>query len=467
MKNPLTSFATPTNTYRSNRDVLIGLMIPTMMVVLDFTMFGVSLPEIRRSFGIQVDTAAWVITFYTLPFMILMPLYGRLGDGLGRRRLYLMGIVIFLAGVVVSMLAPTLGWLMAGRAIQGFGASGSVPLAMAIISQRFPPAERGKAMGTWASVGPVMGIVGPFVGGLLVDYLGWRFIFGPVLLVGLSALFVVPRKVPPIPAAARRQRDFLRAFDWIGVFLLGAMFSTFLFFASSRLITGVPPLQDWRLFTMGLFFLTGFVLLEKQRINPFIPISIFANRTFTITSICAGIRMVCMVGIGFLNPLYLTDVHHLSAAMIGLMLTANASGMLIMMRKAGQLADRWGSHWLVMGGLSVQVCVMVYFAALPQSAPIWLILVGLLSNGLGGGLSMAALHRAAMDRITSEQMGVAAGLYSMSRFVGTVFGTALVGVVLQYGLNTRSLPIQAYQGTFLFIASVGLVGVALGSRLQD
>ncbi len=164
--------------------ILIGLIAPSILVGMSHHMFGVTLPSIRRDFGIDADTTAWVVMIYTLPFMTLMPLYGRMGDTLGKRRLLLLGTTIFLAGTVITMTATSLAWLMCGRFVQGMGSAGFVPLSIAIISQRFAPEERGRALGTWNSAIPLTGLTMPYMAGLLVDSLGWRAIYPPILIAG-------------------------------------------------------------------------------------------------------------------------------------------------------------------------------------------------------------------------------------------------------------------------------------------
>lgn len=447
--------------------LLIGLMVPTMLMALNIGMFGVAVPVIRSDFKIQADMAAWVVTAYSLPFMMFMPVYGRLGDILGKRRLFLAGIIIFLAGTVITLLAPGLGWLMAGRATQGLGGAGIVPLCIAIISQRFPPAERGKAMGTWNSVIPMTNLVGPYLGGLFIDHLGWRAIYAPILVAGAVAIVIVLRTMPapanPIPLNS----NFLRRFDWGGVLLLAGALTSLLFYASSRPITGVAPLQDWRLLASTVLFLMAFIYWEKQQANPFIALNIFANTTFSMASLCAGIRMFTMSGINFLIPLYLADVYGLSAAATGIVLTLHAGALFLVLRVGGQAADRWGSRWPVIVSMLVQTGMMVYLALLPAAASLWLVGLAIASHGLGAGLSLAALHRAAMARVSERQTGVAAGLYSMLRFGGSLFGTALGGVVLQSGLDRQLMPIEAYQMVFWFIAGVALIGTLLGFGLRE
>jgi EmrB/QacA subfamily drug resistance transporter len=451
-------------THQATSGVLLGLMAPSMTVGIYIAMFGVALPVIRDDFGIQADLAAWLDIIYSLPFMIFMPLYGRLGDALGKRRVFSIGIVIFLLGTAMAAFAPNLGWLMLGRAVQGFGTAGFVPLSIAIIAQLFPINERGKAMGTWNSSIPLMGMVGPFLGGLLVDHLGWRTIFGPALIVGILAFFAIQKFVPSRSGGVKP--DFLRHFDWGGVALLGAAITGFLFYVSSRPITGVAALRDWRLLAITLLLLGGFIYWEGHHANPLVPLPIFARRTFTLASLCAGIRMCAMSGIHFLTPLYLTDVHHLNAATTGVILTVHAGALVLILRLGGQLADRWGSRWPVVVSLSIQAGAMTCLAYLPATAALWLVVLGILVHGLAASTSLAALHRAAMVDVPAEQSGVAAGLYSMIRFAGSVFGTALGGVILQQGLDRLLAPVEAYQLVYLFIAGVALLGAILGVGLK-
>jgi EmrB/QacA subfamily drug resistance transporter len=436
------------------------------MMILNLVMFNVALPTIRDDFVIPADTAAWLVTAYLLPFVAMMPLYGRLGDGLGKRRLLLIGMSIFGVGSVIALLAIDLRLLILGRVIQGLGAGAINPLSIAIVSERFPVTERGQALGTWNSIGPIAGIVAPLLGGFLTDTLGWRTIFGPVVLLAVVAILAVAMLVPP-GERSFIQPGFLRTLDWGGMALLGASITMLLFYVSSRPITGLEPLQDWRLLLLLLLFLTGFVYWEKRRPNPFISLDIFANREFNRASLGAGIRMFIMTGIGFLTPLYLADVHSLNAAAIGVMIMIHAGALFVTMRWGGQLADRWGSRRPVVVGSSIQMGAMVYFALLPVSAWLGWVVVGLIFHGLGAGLSLAALHRSAMGRIAPEQTGVAAGLYSMVRFGGTAMGTALGGVILQYGLDQSLLTVQAYQLVFWSIAGVALLGVINGWGLRE
>jgi MFS family permease len=196
-------------------------------------------------------------------------------------------------------------------------------------------------------------------------------------------------------------------------------------------------------------------------------LNIFKNRVFSLASLGSGIRMFSMSGINFLMPLYLVDLYGLNASTSGVLLMFHATALLLTIRLGGQLADRLGSRWPVVLSMAIQTAMLVYIGFLPADVPVWLVGIGIASHGLGAGLSLAALHRAAMDKVAEAQTGIAAGLYSMLRFGGSVFGTALGGVILQTGLDMSLIPVAAYQVVLWFIAGVSLVGLILGLGLKE
>ena len=425
----------------------------------------VALPLIRDTFQIQADMAAWVAAIFTLPLVILMPVYGRLSDGLGKRPLILAGVSIFAIGSLLTLVSPSLGWLMAGRAIQGIGASGMMPMSMALISDVFSPTERGRALGTWGSVGPATAFISPLIAGFLVAAGGWRSAFEPPLAVSIIAFIVVYRGIPRglttvIP-------NFLRRFDWVGAALLLAALTGFVFFISSRPITGVAPLQDWRLITGTAVLLAMFWFWERRSVNPFVSIGVFKNRTYSRASFCATMRMVVMGGLMFLTPLYLVDIHGVSLGKLGGLLMINPGMMSIMVRFGGRLTNRFSDRLVALIGLSVQGSVMFIFSQLPADAPIWGIALTLGYYGFGAGLMLVALHRKSMEIIPPDQMGMAAGLYSMLRFLGMAIGTALAGVILQRFLDLAVPTIEAYQRVFLFYCSFSFVGVIAAMWLTE
>ena len=424
----------------------------------------VALPVIRDEFQIQADMTAWVSTVFTLPYIILSPVYGRLSDGLGKRRLILAGCLIFSLGTAITVFAPGLAWLMVGRAVQGIGTAGMMPLAMAFILDIFNARTRGKALGLWSAVGPTTTVFGPLLAGFLIEGWGWRLAIAPPLLIGLLAFAAVYQRIPA--GLSKLQPGFLQNFDWAGVGLLAASLTGFLFYLSSRPITGVPALQDLRLLGATVVMAGLFLWWELRRRDPFVDLRIFLNRNFNISTFSASMRLFSLAGMNFLIPLYLADVRELNAALIGIITMVTPASMAVIVFWGGQLSDRMGSRWPAATGLGLQTVTAVLFYILPDSVPVGLLTGGLVLNGLGAGISLASLHRAALERIPDRQMGAAAGLYSMLRFFGGVLGTAIGGVILQSFFD-QSLPVlQAYQSTFLIFVGSGCLGALTSSRLH-
>ena len=239
------------------------------------------------------------------------------------------------------------------------------------------------------------------------------------------------------------------------------------FFLSSRSVTGVAPLRDWRLLLAAVVLFGSFLGWERRQEHPFVPLDIITDRMFLRASFCASMRMFGMGGISFLIPLYLVDIQGMPPAQLGGLLMIGAGTMALVVRLAGGLADRWSSRWLVVAGLAVQTSVMVIFSRLPADTPILWIAGNLGLHGLGAGLMLATLHRAVMMSIPESQMGAAAGLYNMLRFLGAVMGTALSGVLLQDNLDAALPLIEAYQSVFLAFAGFPALGMLVAFSLRE
>jgi EmrB/QacA subfamily drug resistance transporter len=434
------------------------------MSLLNHSMFSVALPAIRAAFDLQPDMVAWSVIALTLPYFMFMPLCGRLGDVMRKPPLLLAGMAVFTLGTVLATVTQSLVLLMIARVIQGTGAASFNPLGMAIISESFPPEEKGKALGTWQSMAPMAQIIGPVSAGFMIDHLGWRTIFVPIIVIGLIGLVIVALGTR---GHGQRQTVDLRFFDWTGVALLSWSAVLFIFFVSSRPITGRAPLTDLRLIVPSIVLFVLFLFHEKRHQSPLISLSLFRIRNFRIAFTCTGLRMFSIIGLGFLSPLYLADIKELSATVIGFSFLIHAAALLATTRLGGRVADLWGSRLPVVLGAGGQCSSMVCLALLPGEASlVWYACI-LIMHGLSAGLSLAALHRAALNRVPAQQIGVAAGLYSMGRFGVGMLGSALGGVILKIVLDRGFAAIQAYQSVFWFIAILCVVNALVGARLKQ
>ncbi len=445
--------------------LLYSLMITASIMPLTGWMFSVSLPIIRDNFNITVDMAAWIATAFTLSFMILMPVYGRISDSLGKRRLLLTGILIFILGSIIAILSTNLAMLLLGRVIQGLGVAGLLPLSLALITEAFPPYKRGTAMGLFSTVGPLTGIIGPILAGFIVAAWGWRAAFVPPAIFAVIGLIVVYVMIPS--STLQMKFSFLSTFDWIGVGLFSATLTFLLFYFSSRPITGVPPLQDWRLLGLTCLFLVLFVWYENIKAEPFIKLQILKNRALVVASVCASLRMIGLSGgFGFLIPLYLADVMELDPTLSGFFLMANPAAMTIVVRFGGNLSDRRGSRVIVMSGFGIVSTVMFILSQISGDAPYWMFIALFFTAGGGTGLMLAALHRAALNDIPETDLGTSSGIYSMIRFLGSACGAVFGGILLQFYLDQPGSDLLgAYQHVFLWFVGFALIGLILATFL--
>lgn len=451
---------------RLRKQLLLSLILPSMLMPMMSTMSRVALPVIRDTFNIPEDVTAWVSAAFTMTFMVMMSVYGRLGDVIDRKKLLLFGITVFFCGTSVTLTADSMPQLILGQMIAGLGIAGMMPLGMAIIFSFFPSHDRGRALGTWATVGPTTGFVGSFIAGFLVAGWGWKGAYVSSWALSLFAAVAVWRGIPNNPPERDELRP-IRNFDWGGVVLLAAGLACFVCFLSSRAITGVPSLTDWRLLAASVALLLLFGWRERRHADPFLAPQLLFNLRFAQSSFCAATRMICMGALSILMPLYLTDIHGLPPAQLGGMLVINSGAMALIVRIGGGLADRWTSRGLVSVGIAIQAFVLFIFSRLPETTTLLVVGLNLGLHGFGAGLMHAALHRYVMGSIPKERVGAAAGVYNMFRFLGGAIGTSLGGVFLRQYLAEGIPDVVAYQQTFFIFAFFGLAGSAMATQLRE
>ena len=308
-------------------------------------------------------------------------------------------------------------------------------------------------MGTWSSVAPGAATLGPLLGGFAVDHFGWNYVFLPSLLVALIALWVAYRRVPsqrPISGVG------LQAFDWLGAALLGGALVFATFYLSSRTVSGVEPLRDWRLLAAAVGFGLLFWRREGRTPRPLVSFALYRRKNFGVASLAAGCRMVIMHTANFLNALFLTDVYGLDAIELGLFATIFTGAIFATTQFGGRLSDRMHSRWIVGSSFAIQICALAGLALFPL--PLLGAAALMLVQALGGGL--------AMEEIPMAESGSAAGLYSTARFGGGVVGATVAGVALQQALLFAPGPAEAYQWVFGAVATISLLSLVVAWKLQ-
>ena len=403
--------------------VFAGLMVTMLLASLDQTIFSTALPTIVGELN-GVDHMLWVTTAYILASTIMLPVYGKLGDLIGRKGLFIGAIGLFIAGSIVGGLADNMAWLIAGRAIQGLGGGGLMILSQAIIADVVPARERGKYMGIMGGVFALSSVAGPLLGGWFTEGIGWRWAFWMNIPLGILAIAsaVVFLKLPKVDHAKPR-------IDFTGMGLL-AIASTCLVLVT----TWGGTTYDWdSLVIIGLIagFVVAaiaFVMVERRAAEPIMPLHLFKDRNFNLTTIAGLITGIAMFGALAYLPTYLQMVTGVNATEAGLLMIPMMAALLVSSIISGQLVSRTGRYkWLPIVGTSIVAVALVLMSTMTPALPIWILCSFLALMGLGLGMSMQILILIVQNSFPVREVGTATASNNYFRQIGASLGAAIVG----------------------------------------
>jgi len=403
--------------------VFAGLMVTMLLASLDQTIFSTALPTIVGELD-GVDHMLWVTTAYILASTIMLPVYGKLGDLIGRKGLFIGAIALFIAGSIVGGLADSMSWLIAGRAIQGLGGGGLMILSQAIIADVVPARERGKYMGIMGGVFALSSVAGPLLGGWFTEGIGWRWAFWMNIPLGILAIVsaVVFLKLPKVAHDKPR-------IDFTGMGLL-AIASTCLVLVT----TWGGTTYDWdSLVIIGLiagFVVAGiaFVMVERKAAEPIMPLHLFRDRNFNLTTIAGLITGIAMFGALAYLPTYLQMVTGVNATEAGLLMIPMMAALLVSSIVSGQLVSRTGRYkWLPIVGTSIVAVALALMSTMTPTLPIWILCSFLALMGLGLGMSMQILILIVQNSFPVREVGTATASNNYFRQIGASLGAAIVG----------------------------------------
>jgi len=439
--------------------ILATVLIGTVTGTLGNSMPNVALPTIRSYFGVDISSAVWLITIYILLFSVPMPLFGRLGDLYGYKRIYMVGLGIFALASLGAGLAPSFGALLGFRALQGIANAPTLPAVMAIAARVFPEEERGRAMGIWALTNSAAHGVGPALSGILTHYLGWPAIFYFNVPLSLLGLFLIWRVVPKDGQGKREPFDFVGAFTFTLAMLI------FMFNLTQGAKSGW--LSGWRLllWTLCLLLFAGFLTAERKATNPFVDLRIFQSRGYTGAMSVASLQALSQFGLLLIMPLFLSEVRGYRADQTGILVAPLAITMAVVAPMAGGLADRFGCRRSCFAGMGFIALGGLALIPLGMKTPAWYVVACLVTVGIGMGLIQSPSAAAVTQVVAPSRLGVGLGIFNMFRFVSGTLGATIFGVVLG-GLSTGPTPeLFAFRVDFGLVALAAIMGAVFAASL--
>lgn len=409
---------------------LLGVGSGVLMATLDSSIVNISLPTLVENLHTDFATVEWVVLAYVLVLTALMLGAARLGDLYNKKRLYQIGLIIFTLGSLLCGLAPTITALIIFRAIQGIGAAFTQALGTAIVTEVFPPESRGRALGTIGSIVSIGIAAGPPLGGMIIAWAGWHWVFLVNLPIGIIASFIVHRVVPDLRPEKREG-----GFDMLGAAIL--------FMSMGCYALGMTMGQDlgfdtqWPRILLGIALvgLIAFVIVERRQPYPMVDLTLFRNTLFSINLLMAFLVFIVMAGM-FLMPFFLELVQGYPAQLVGLLMMAHPVVMGIVAPLAGALSDRYGSRGISLIGLIVVILGCLSVASIqPGLSPLGFVL-HLIPFGIGLGMFQSPNNNAIMGSVPRNRLGIASGLLALMRTLGQTSGLPLMGTL--FALQVRA-----------------------------
>ena len=419
---------------------LTATILASALAFIDGTVVTIAVPAIQRTLDADFAQLTWVVNAYTLTLGALLLVGGGLGDRIGRRRVFIAGIILFTIASLICAIAPTVETLIAARALQGVGAALLVPQSLAIISASFPREVRGRAIGTWAAASAITTSLGPPIGGFMIDSLGWRAAFWINLPLAAIALWLTFTAVPETRNPGARGR-----LDWLGSVVAVAAFGAVTYgFTELPERGGGDPLV-WAALLLGTLGLALFVWIEARAEQAVMPLELFRSRTFSGANIYTVFLYGCFAAILFLLPFDLIERRGLTAAQAGLTIMPVGIVIGIFSRYAGSLADRHppGPFMIVGAGVATVSCIL-FALALDNY---WLgILLPILVLSAGMSIVISPLTTAVMNSIPEARSGAASGVNNAASRIAGLLAVAILGAV----------------SSALFMANAGAAGERFG-----
>ncbi len=447
--------------------VMAAVAMGVFLATIDGSIVNVALPTLMRAFDTEFAVVQWVVLAYLLTVTTLLLSMGRLGDMVGKKPIYATGFIVFTLGSVLCGLAPTVYWLIGFRVLQAVGAAMMMALGTAIVTEAFPPSERGKALGIIGSMVSVGIVAGPVLGGILIGMFSWHWIFFVNLPIGIIGSLMVARFVPALrPAGGQR-------FDRWGAFTLFVSLMALLLALTLGQQVGFSDVRILALFAAWLAFMAIFVAIEWKSGHPMIDLSLFQNRLFSINLVTGFVTFVSIAGTIILMPFYLENVLGYDPRSVGFLLSTVPVSMGIVAPVAGSLSDRIGTRPITVVGLIVLLGGYYALGSLGTQTVALGFILRFLPIGVGMAVFQSPNNSAIMGAVPRTRLGVVSGLLSITRTLGQTAGIAVLGALwagrvtyrlgdtIQGGATSAPAVMQVAGLRDTFFVVVILIGLAL------
>jgi len=453
----------------SRKGLALALLALTQFViVLDASIVNVALPSIGRALDFNQDDLSWVVNAYTLTFGGFLLLGGRLADLLGRRRVFIAGLILFSLASLAGGLAQSDVWLIAARAVQGLGAAIISPAALSLVTTMFAEgAERNRALGVWGAVAGSGGAAGVLLGGILTQYAGWEWVLFVNVPIGLAAAFVSPRLLP------ESRDEGPRVFDVAGATTVTAGLALFVYALVDANNAGWGSTQTIGLIAISVALLGAFIVIERRTSNPLMPFSIFRLRTLRGADVVGLLIGMSLFGVFFFLSLYMQQVLGYDALKTGFAYLPLALNIIVSAGVASQLVTRIGFKPTLIAGMLLVGGGLIWFAQVsPTGGYVSDVLFPSIILAWGLGLAFVPVTVAAVTGTRPDEAGLASGLINTAQQVGGALGLAILAAVangrtsdvIASGVRNPAVALtEGFQDAFLVGAGFALLGAVLAA----
>ncbi|NIK80039.1 EmrB/QacA subfamily drug resistance transporter [Paenibacillus castaneae] len=452
------------NANQTRRKVTIALFVATFLAAIEGTIVSTAMPSITGELN-GVQQYSWIISIYLLATVISTPVYGKLSDLYGRKRLFIIGAIIFLAGSMLSGLAQSMDQLIWFRALQGLGAGALTTIPYTVIGDLYPFEQRAKVQGWMSSIWGIAGISGPLMGGLLVDFISWRAIFYMNLPFGIAAIYLLSTSLRE--AFEKKKRHI----DYPGIVTFSIGMFCFLYAMALLRDAGTGGSPNWLialLFALAILFIVLFVGIERRSPEPIIPFELFRIRMISMANLVSFLLCVITVVIIFYLPLWIQGVYQKSATYSGL--------LMIPLSVAWPLGSILAGNWIAKKGLRyisvIGSCFLLIsgfgFSLMTSSTSLVLFIIYVFMAGLSFGLSLTSLTVAVSSSVGWELRGSAVASNNFIRTLGQTIGITVFGLLLHTGEADKILPTElaaSLHTIFIWIAMIAIVVLLLALGL--